>query len=169
MDKVFDCIKLKTDKSKLCINGLFILLSITLIVLSDYYHANDTSIMYMLQMSIAMLGLIIPLINIIFRSKKYIYMGTDSVVNSYTVGFNLDSKQLLVLQNALNAGDLKLLKHCIGKSNADVQVDIVYSEDGHFGAYRIHFYSHQFEVVKEWNYVFDYPMNQLVESLQDVA
>lgn len=167
MNISLDCIENKTDIKKVSFYTLLLFVSIAIIIAAPRIVEDKTSALFMAATCIGVVGSLIALFNIIYRTKSKVYSATGSPIEQYCAYICMGNSDIKLLQNALSEGNIDLILKHKSDERTNTLVDIIYSEDGRFGAYQISKYvPYQFEIVEQWKVLDNGTMKALVEALE---
>ncbi len=167
MNISLDCIENKTDIKKISLYSLLLIVCIAIVIAAPRMVEDKTSALFMAITCIGVVGALVALFNIIYRTKSKVYSATGSPIEQYCAYICMGNNDIKLLQNALNEGNIEMVLKHKSDERTNTLVDILYSADGRFGAYQISKYvPYQFEIVEQWKIQNNETMKSLVEALE---
>lgn len=151
------------NKSKIAINGSLLIACITLLIATPHLIPNSNSSLSMILFCLEVIGIFYFTYRIFFRSKNLIYRPTGSSVTYTTITLSLGKNKIEEIENMLLQFNKEQLYALSSDDKNDILIDILYSEDKRFGAYRISQYvPFQFQTVCSWTTIDEASVEQLI-------
>lgn len=164
MEISMECVTHEFNKTKILINGTLLIASIGLLTATPHLIADPKSASYMTLFCLAVIGIFYFTFNIFFRSKSLVYVPTGSQVTYKSINISLGNNSIHNIEDTLLLFNKERLYNLSSGDKNDILIDILYSSDNRFGAYRIsHYVPYKFQTVREWTTIDENAVANLVK------
>lgn len=138
----------KRSSKKLIFNGLFTLISASIIIFAGTLISDHTSAAYISLFSVGCAGVLFFGIKLILGGSRSVYLPTGSRIKECSVYIKSDAMDKLI--GSIAASDVNTLMHLASGSPSSIRLDVIVSNDCQFAACQAYKYiPHNFEAASE--------------------